>query len=97
MDALEQARSQLIPLLVALDAELEQDGDAEMRAFFARILRMLQHASDLEDLAGPFMELSTCAFRGFSPGLGAAALIDGVLAAAQAISHTLSASADTPH
>jgi hypothetical protein len=97
MDALEQARGQLIPLLVALDAELEQDGDAEARAFFSRILWMLQQASDVEDLAGPFMELSTCAFRGFRPGLGAAALIDGVLATAQVISHTLSASAETRH
>jgi hypothetical protein len=97
MDALEQARSQLIPLLVALDAELEQDGDAELRAFFDRILRMLQRASDLEDLAGPFMELSTCAFRGFRPRLAAAALIDALLATAQAISHTLSAPAETRH
>jgi len=97
MDALEQARDELIPLLVALDAELEQHGDAEMRAFFARIARMLRHASDVEDLAGPFLELSTCAFRGFRPGLAAGRLIDGVLAAAQEISHTLSASAETPH
>jgi hypothetical protein len=96
-DAVEQARSELAPLLAALDAQLASDGDGAMRRFFARVGEMLRLASDVEDLAGPFMELSTCAFLGFTPTLEAAALIDRALETAQRIAHTLSADGPPRH
>ena len=55
----------------------------------------LRAAEHPDDLAGPFLELSTTAFRGFSLSPTAAALADEVLA--QRIALTLSAEDGTAH
>ncbi|MDJ0867536.1 MAG: hypothetical protein QNK03_15615 [Myxococcota bacterium] len=96
-DPVSTAKASLVPLLHALDAELANDGQAEPRAFFGRILQMVEAATEPEDLAGPFMELSTSAFRGFQFGITSMILVDQVLEAAQTLAFTLSADADTAH
>ncbi|MCH2169623.1 hypothetical protein MK489_02475 [Myxococcota bacterium] len=88
MEALRTAKDQLVPLLQLLEALLE--ADAVPRQFFVRIREMIELAKDDEDLAGPFMELSTTAFRGFEFDLDASALIDQILLIAQRISARLS-------
>ena len=90
MEALSTAKAQLIPLLELLEALLEAEEDAVAHGFFARIRQMIELAKDDEDLAGPFMELSTTAFRGFEFDLDASALIDQILQIAQSISARLS-------
>ncbi len=96
-DAVSAAKASLVPLLHALDAELANDGGTEPREFFNRIRHMVEAATEPEDLAGPFMELSTSAFRGFRFGLSSMILVDQVLEAAQTLAFTLSADGDTAH
>ena len=66
------------------------------REFFGRVVRGIEVCRDAEDLAGPFMELSTSAFLGFQYSPAASLLIDRILASAQTLALTLSADADAP-
>ena len=91
------ARRDLLPLVEQLCALTREEGSADQEAFFGLVRAGLEGARDPDDLAGPFMELSTSAFRGFrfSPAVGL--LLDRVLAAAQTLSATLSAADAEPH
>lgn len=85
-------REDLIPLVEALCDRAQ--GQPDQLEFFSRILAGLEAVRDPDDLAGPFMELSTAAFHGFvfAPDVGL--LLDRVLEIAQTLSMTLSAPAD---
>ena len=96
-DALSVTREQLLPLLDQLDGVLEGDDAPGQRSFFAHIRDLLRRAQEPDDLAGPFMELSTSAFRGFQYSLEASAVIDAVLEIAQQVSHALSADGEPHH
>jgi len=95
-DAASVAKGELLPLLTNLCSLARQDGRREQEIFFGRIRSAIEHSRDPEDLAAPFMELSTCAFLGFDYSLSAQLLIDRILEAAQRLSLTLSAGGDDP-
>ena len=96
-NAPDAARSQLLNLMDQLCALAEQEEQADQAAFFERIRAGLRNARDANDLAGPFMELSTSAFRGFLFSPPVEILLDHVLAIAQTLSATLAADDDLPH
>ena len=93
----ETARSQLLPLMEQLCELAREEQEAEQENFFERIRGDIAHSVDAEDLAGPFMELSTSAFRGFEFSPLAALLLDQVLLIAQTLSTTLSAGSEGEH
>jgi hypothetical protein len=53
------ARNEIDPLLDQLIRQLDDEGRATQRAWFARIRRSLQHAQDEVMLAQPIIALST--------------------------------------
>ena len=65
-DALAVATDELLPLTRMLVELAKEEGQADQLAFFEIIHRGIENARDPDDLAGPFMELSTSAFRGFA-------------------------------
>ena len=97
MDAISQTRAEILPLLRSLCDLVAAEGEHDQYGFFAGILRGIENARDLEDLADPFMALSSSAFVGFDYGPLAAQLLDQVLIAAQRFSMTLSASDEVVH
>ena len=88
-DAVKYAREELLPNLRALCETAEADGEPEVSAFFDRIRKQVEAAQDEADLADPFMELSTSAFRGFSMSFGVPLLLDEVLDRSARISEVL--------
>lgn len=95
--AVETARSEILPLVEGLCRLAREEGNADQEAFFRGVRTGLELARQDEDLAGPFMELSSSAFLGFvfSPLVGL--LLDQALEAAQILSTTLSAGGDGGH
>lgn len=85
-----------MPIFEVLCTLSREEGNPEQEAFFERIRAGIEHASDGEDLAAPFMELSTAATRGFAFSAPVHQLLDHALAYAQTLSMTLSADADEP-
>jgi len=96
-DATTQARAEMAPLLRSLCDLVEAEGERDQHGFFAGILQGIENARDPEDLADPFMALSTSAFLGFDYGPLTALLLDQVLVAAQRLTMTLSASDEVVH
>jgi hypothetical protein len=90
-------REELVPMLDALSKLAREEGAMDQAAFFERIRGGVANARELDDLAGPFMELSTSAFQGFQFSLPVSLLLDRVLVLAQTLSQTLSASTDQEH
>jgi hypothetical protein len=95
--ATEIARAELVPTLQALSELANEEGMRDQATFFRRIESALENAREEEDLADPFIELSTSAFRGFSFSPAGALLLDRVLELAHRLSTTLSASTDDEH
>ena len=93
----ETARTQLLSLLDELCTLAAAEGQSDQASFFARIRSGVQNAQDAEDLADPFMELSTSAFRGFLFSPSVELRLDEVLAIAQTLAATLSASGEKLH
>ena len=93
----EVACEQMIPLLEQLAELAEEEGQVDQVLFFRSIHRGLLASSDPDDLAGPFMELSTAAFRGYFYSPAVSFLLDQVLAMAQTLSMTLSADGGEEH
>ena len=83
------AREKLVPMLRLL-ADHEGEADPDVAAFFTRIADGLEHARESVDLAGPLMDLSTAAFRGFDYSPAVAFALDDVLAMAARLSEALS-------
>lgn len=93
-DTTDVARDELLPLISKLCALTHEQGVADQAGFFRRIAMGVEQAREPDDLAGPFMELSTSAFMGFDFSLEVSLVLDDVLSIAQTLSATLSASSD---
>jgi len=89
-DPVVYAKDEIAPLVEDLCALAEAEGRADQRRFFGRVLAALAGAAHPDDLAGPFMELSTSAFLGFAYSPPVALLLDRVLERAQHLSESLS-------
>ncbi len=96
-DAVRYAQRELAPLLRQLRALAEAEGEIEQQGFFDRVLRGIELAREDEDLAGPFMELSTAAFLGFGYSAAATFLLDETLARAQNLAESLSLDPEGDH
>lgn len=90
-------RDELLPLLLALREQAQEEGQLDQAAFFERIRLGLANAREFEELAGPFMELSTSAFLGFQFSLPVSLLLDNALERAHTLSRALSANTDQEH
>ncbi len=86
-----EARNEIGPLLDQLIRQLDVEGSATQRSFFARIRRSLLHARHDVDLATPIMELSTTPIVGFSFSNAADALISRILEKAEQLADELEA------
>lgn len=93
----ELLREELLPLTRELCRLAEAEGDERQLAFFEGICAALEHVREPDDLAGPFMELSTSAFRGFDFSPTSMLVLDHALAVAQSLSMTLSAPSGDVH
>jgi hypothetical protein len=89
-DPVSYSTEELVPLIRALISLAEQEGEMGQSRFFTSILGGLENATEGEDLADPFMQLTMSAFSGFafSPAVGM--LLDQLLAKAQRLSEVLS-------
>ena len=96
-NAVKISQDQLLPLLEKLITYLRSTEEKEAAYFFDEIKACIGEADDSTDLMGPFMMLSTTAFRGFSFDYAASMLVDEVLANAQTLAATLSADETTRH
>lgn len=93
-DTPEIVKDELLPLLDELCRLTGEAGERDQLAFFDRIRSALQTVSEPDDMAGPFMELSTSAFRGFAFGFEVSLVLDRALEVAQSLSMALSASSE---
>lgn len=82
-----QARNQIGPLLDQLINQLDVEGSATQRAYFARIRRSLYGARHSWDLATPIRELATTTAVGFKFSNDADALIHRILEKAEALAN----------
>ena len=89
-DAVGYAQRELAPLLRQLCDLAEAEGEPRQRDFFGRVLRGIELARAAEDLADPFMALSTAAFAGFGYSAPVTFLLDDVLARAHNLAESLS-------
>lgn len=96
-DPLTWAREELAPALLGLRQLAEEEEKPDQQDFFARIARGVSNANEVEDLAGPLMELSTSAFRGFQLSAPVTFLLDQVLDKASLLTESLSASGEGVH
>lgn len=91
------AKDQLLPRFEKLIVYLGTIEDRDAGSFFEEIASAVRQAEEYTDLMGPFMMLSTTAFRGFSFDLTTEALVDDLLAVAQTLSATLAADENVRH
>ncbi len=84
-----EARNQIGPLLDQLIYQLDAEGSATQRAYFARIRRTLYGAKHSWDLATPIRELVTTTAVGFKFSHDADALIHRILEKADALAAEL--------
>lgn len=97
MEFVESARQQLTPLITEVIAALDGETQVLETSFFTlRLVEANQMEADVE-LLNLFFELSTTAFQGFSFTAEQAEHIDHLLAVAENISFTLSASSSDAH
>ena len=95
-DPVAHAQEQIAPLLRLL-ADHSGENDQEIAQFFTRIAEGIEHARESLDLAGPLLDLSTAAFRGFDYPPSVALALDDVLAMAARLSEALSIDDETRH
>ncbi|HKK52233.1 MAG TPA: hypothetical protein VKA74_11630 [Myxococcota bacterium] len=96
-DAVAYAHETLAPLLNALCELADSEQQLDQRRFFAGVLSGIECASEAEDLADPFLQLSMSAFMGFSFTAPTALLLDQLLDKAQLLSEALSLDASEIH
>ena len=84
-----EARNAIGPLLDQLIVQLDAEGCATQRAYFARIRRSLYHARHDIELATPILELSTSGVVGFRFSNDADALISRILEKAEQLASEL--------
>lgn len=85
MSSSTEVRNQIGPLLDRLISQLDHEGSATQRAYFARIRSSLYQARHDWDLATPIRELSTTTAVGFRFSSDADALIARILEKADAL------------
>ena len=88
---------EILPTLADLEETTKAEGNEQQNLFFEHIRRGLEGARETQDLADPFLQLSTSAFRGFQFSPDVAVLLDRLLAAAQGLSVLLAAEEETRH
>ncbi len=82
---------ELITPLLALCQQLSEEGATAEFAFFSNLLMMLGDPETESQVLEAVIELSRCAFLGFTYSPEAAAMIDAILERAITLSHTMSA------
>jgi len=92
-----EARNVIGPLLDQLIVQLDAEGCATQRAYFARIRRSLYHARHDMELATPILELSTSAAVGFHFSSDADVLISRILEKAEQLAGELEYARPTLH
>lgn len=92
-----EARNEIGPLLDRLISQLDHEGSATQRAYFARIRRSLYGARHDWDLATPIRELSTSIAVGFKFSTDADVLIARILEKAAALAAELDEQFTTRH
>lgn len=97
MERTTQARNAIGPLLDQLIVQLDAEGCATQRAYFARIRRSLYRARHDIELATPIMALSTSAAVGFRFSNDADALISRILEKAEQLAGELEYGWPTVH
>jgi len=96
-DPVAYARSEVAPVLSELVELCEHEKALQPVAFFRAICVGIEAARSAEDLAGPFMELSSSAFLGFQYSPRAALLLDIVLERAAGLSEALALAPEELH
>ena len=96
-NAVEATRDALLAQLEGLIQYLNGAGDPMALGFFSQIYDMTANVEEEEQLLELFMALSSTAFQGFTLDPYAALLTDEILAFAEQISHTFSASGNSVH
>lgn len=79
----ERVRDEMLPLLDEIARQESVAASIGAADFFRRVAAAIAGAREVDDLGGPFMELSTTAFRGFVLDAHATLLIDQLLERAQ--------------
>ena len=97
MSSSTEVRNQIGPLLDRLIIQLDDEGSATQRAYFARIRSSLYRARHDWDLATPIRELSTTSAVGFTFSNDADALIARILEKAGALADELDQPPLAPH
>jgi len=92
-----EVRNEIGPLLDRLISQLDHEGSATQRAYFARIRRSLDGARHDWDLATPIRELSTTTAVGFKFSSDADVLIARILEKAATLAAELEAQTTTRH
>jgi hypothetical protein len=92
-----EARNVIGPLLDRLIVQLDAEGCATQRAYFARIRRSLYHARHDIELATPILELSASAAVGFHFSTDADVLIARILEKAEQLAGELEYAWPTVH
>jgi hypothetical protein len=92
-----EVRNEIGPLLDRLISQLDHEGSATQRAYFARIRRSLYGARYDWDLATPIRELSTTTAVGFKFSTDADVLIARILEKAATLAAELEEQIATRH
>jgi len=94
-DPVDYTQRQIVPMLRLSEEYAASDPD--IVAFFRRIAKGIEAARVSDDLAGPLMDLSTAAFRGFDFEMGGTVVLDEILAACASLSESLSLAESDRH
>ena len=97
MSAVAEVVAKLVPAVEELTAYLESSRQLHALQFFQQVELRLAHVQEEDDLLDLFMMLSMTAFQGFQMDPMASMLADRILAYAEQIAHTFSASDDSVH
>ncbi len=97
MEALHAVKRELAPRLDSLVEYFNQVQEIRAAAFFSEIASALAAVEEEADLLEVFLALSTTAFQGFQFDPVSAAGVDDVLAYAEQVSHTFTASPGSVH
>jgi len=89
MERATSIRNELGPLLDRLISQLDEEGSATQRAYFARIRRGLEQAHHETELVTPIRELYCTPAVGFSFSSDASPLIERILEKAEKLARDL--------
>ncbi len=97
MDAIATVKTELKPKLEGLIGYLNETGEVAAASFFTNILVILVGLEEEEELLALFIELSTTAFQGFFFDEASWAMTDEILAYAEQVAQTFTASESARH